>query len=434
MKNLVKTRIPTNCGEFALYLYSEHGKEHLALVTGEVDGKTGVPTRVHSECLTGDVFGSRRCDCGDQLRHALQYLGRSTGGIFIYLRQEGRGIGLRKKLEAYNLQDQGLDTVEANLQLGHQPDERNYGIAARILNDLGVFSIQLITNNPHKVDELKNYGVQVESRIPIEVGQHADNLGYLRSKAEKMAHWLTFRKNDVPEKNELAFLEPLVEQLSLAQHTQNNSIFVTLSCVQSLNGQLIDGFTSNRSSVLQIARFLRGHHDAWLTTAECLKSTDLKSSDLLQATRCVILDPTLQGLPEDFFDFVSPTSQVPIVITTHHSDVAKRTQLLHLGVDVVVVSSCIQHDIDLPEMMDALIHRGIATLLIDGHSSILHAFLHYHFVNYYVMVIVPSFVSQSDYPVSLCTDKPFLVNMIDCQYQPIGKELVAYGLVNSAVY
>ncbi|BCX89436.1 3,4-dihydroxy 2-butanone 4-phosphate synthase/GTP cyclohydrolase II [Methylomarinovum tepidoasis] len=196
VENTVRARIPTRHGEFLLYYYENDidGKEHLALVKGEVAGRAGVPVRLHSECLTGDVFGSQRCDCGEQLEEAMRLIGASECGVLLYLRQEGRGIGLFKKLQAYNLQDKGLDTVDANLKLGHQADERDYRIAALILKDLGVDSVRLITNNPKKIAELERYGVQVDERIPIEVGHTQENWRYLKTKAEKMAHLLSLKK------------------------------------------------------------------------------------------------------------------------------------------------------------------------------------------------------------------------------------------------
>ena len=193
LKNLVQTRIPTAHGEFTLYYYSNNldDKEHIAFVKGDVANKQGIPVRIHSECFTGDVLGSRRCDCGEQLDMALQLIDKAGCGILIYLRQEGRGIGLLKKLQAYNLQDEGLDTVDANIHLGHLADERQYDFAALILKDLKVKSISLITNNPKKIEELVKLGVQVDQRIPIETNIHHDNQVYLKTKAEKMNHILS---------------------------------------------------------------------------------------------------------------------------------------------------------------------------------------------------------------------------------------------------
>ncbi len=198
LKNLVQTRIPTAHGEFTLYYYSNNldKKEHIALVKGDVANKQQIPVRIHSECFTGDVLGSRRCDCGEQLDMALGLINEAGCGVLIYLRQEGRGIGLLKKLQAYNLQDEGLDTVDANIHLGHLADEREYDFAALMLKDLNVKSIALITNNPNKIDELVKLGVQVDTRIPIETNVHGDNKEYLKTKVEKMSHMLSLSDND----------------------------------------------------------------------------------------------------------------------------------------------------------------------------------------------------------------------------------------------
>lgn len=196
----VSARLPTDLGEFQLYLYTsdlDH-KEHLALVMGDLQGQSEVLTRVHSECFTGDVLSSRRCDCGEQLRYAMQAIAATGSGVIVYLRQEGRGIGLLDKLRAYNLQDQGYDTVEANLLLGHQADERDYTMAAGILADLGVQSIRLLTNNPLKINHLRQLGVQVIERVPVESTVNADNYQYLFTKAQRMHHLLDLVAPSLP--------------------------------------------------------------------------------------------------------------------------------------------------------------------------------------------------------------------------------------------
>ncbi|MDC9729854.1 MAG: GTP cyclohydrolase II [Methyloprofundus sp.] len=190
INNLVQTRIPTKYGEFVLHYFSntQDDKEHVAFVFGDVKNKEAVPVRLHSECFTGDVFGSRRCDCGEQLDTALKMISEHGAGVLLYLRQEGRGIGLLKKMQAYNLQDEGMDTVDANIHLGHLPDEREYNIAALMLKDLHIKSIQLITNNPDKIEQLKSLGIAVTQRITIEVDSNSDNRSYLQTKVDKMDH------------------------------------------------------------------------------------------------------------------------------------------------------------------------------------------------------------------------------------------------------
>lgn len=406
-KNLVKTRIPTAYGDFTLYLYAEHGKEHLALVKGDVGGQTAVPVRVHSECLTGDVFGSRRCDCGDQLKHTLHYLGRANCGILVYLRQEGRGIGLRKKMEAYNLQDTGMDTVEANLHLGHQADERDYGIAARILKSLDVRSIRLITNNPHKVDELVENGVTVEARIPIEVGQHEDNLGYLRSKAEKMAHWLTFSEHR-PEYGDLEFLAPLVDQLSLARNAADGGPFVTLAYAQGLDG----GFAA-QAQVPLLAHYLRTQHDAFLVAGD-----SALNSAAADAQR-VVIDSRLSLAYE-------PLPAPPaIIITTAAADSARREALG--GVKLIVAAADAEGEVDLADALGRLRDAGIRTLLVEGDAGIIRACLRQRLANYGVLTIAPKFLGGAS--VAAGENALFPALLADCQYQILGSDVIAHGPV-----
>jgi GTP cyclohydrolase II len=181
--------LPTRYGTFDMFVYDgpDH-KEHVALTLGAIDDGEPVLVRVHSECLTGDVFGSTRCDCGEQLADSLRFLQEHGHGVLLYLRQEGRGIGLTKKISAYALQEQGLDTVEANHALGLPEDMRDYRAAAAMLLDLGVRRARLLTNNPAKIEGLERHGVEVVERLPLWISPNPSNLGYLRTKREKMGH------------------------------------------------------------------------------------------------------------------------------------------------------------------------------------------------------------------------------------------------------
>ena len=189
----VEADLPTELGTFRAHGYRSmlDGSEHVALVFGEVAGEDRVLTRVHSECLTGDVFGSIRCDCGEQLEESMRRVVEQGSGVIVYdRRHEGRGIGLLQKLKAYRLQESGMDTVEANVTLGHPVDARHYGVDAQILSDLKVESVRLLTNNPDKIEQLTRLGVEIVERVPLEVGASAHNVDYLNAKAEKMGHYL----------------------------------------------------------------------------------------------------------------------------------------------------------------------------------------------------------------------------------------------------
>ncbi len=189
--------MPTALGDFRIVAYRDvpTGKEHAAIVKGDVTDATELLTRVHSECLTGDILHSLRCDCGPQLEASLRQIEAAGQGVVLYLRQEGRGIGLIEKIAAYELQEKGLDTVDANLELGHPVDARSYEAARDILKDLGIQSIRLLTNNPDKVEALSELGFDITERVPLEVGHHEHNEDYMRTKKERMGHFL----GDSPE-------------------------------------------------------------------------------------------------------------------------------------------------------------------------------------------------------------------------------------------
>ncbi|WP_235295940.1 GTP cyclohydrolase II [Portibacter marinus] len=192
MKKQSEAMIPTPYGNFRMIAYAdsdENKMPHVVMVSEKLNNHERVVLRIHSECLTGDLFGSKRCDCGEQLERSLQIIGREKG-ILIYLRQEGRGIGLINKLKAYQLQDQGMNTIDANIHLGFEPDERDYEEAGRILKDLDIKAVRLLTNNPEKVDGLNDYGIEVTERIPIIIDPSVENEAYLKIKSDLMGHIL----------------------------------------------------------------------------------------------------------------------------------------------------------------------------------------------------------------------------------------------------
>jgi GTP cyclohydrolase II len=203
--------LPTRFGNFRVVAFwnNRDEKEHLAVVRGDIIGADDVLTRLHSECLTGDALGSLRCDCRDQLTAALQCIGEQPRGLLLYLRQEGRGIGLVNKIRAYALQDKGLDTVEANRALGFRDDERDYAIASHMVHSLGVASVRLMTNNPEKIEQLTRHGVEVASRVPHLIPPNEHNRFYLETKASRSGHWIdSLGKGHLPEQSDRVVVSP----------------------------------------------------------------------------------------------------------------------------------------------------------------------------------------------------------------------------------
>jgi len=192
VEKLVTIPFPTKYGDFTLTLFEDtiHGDHHVAIIKGEITEEDEALVRVHSQCLTGDLFGSLRCDCGDQMHRALEKIENSGKGVLVYLRQEGRGIGLKNKINAYRLQDTGLDTVEANHRMGFADDLREYGIGAQILLECGVHRMKLLTNNPRKIIGLEGYGLEITDRVPLEILPNAINRKYLANKKEKLGHMI----------------------------------------------------------------------------------------------------------------------------------------------------------------------------------------------------------------------------------------------------
>lgn len=429
-------RIPTPEGTFQLVHYvDEHdGKEHLALTMGDVEGQAGVLVRVHSECFTGDVLGSQRCDCGEQLHQAMERIAQLGRGVIIYLRQEGRGIGLGQKLRAYNLQDQGFDTVDANLMLGHQADERNYESAAAILADLGISSIRLMTNNPTKIDHLVALGVQIDERVPVHVTVTSDNALYLATKVERMHHLLS-----LPEKTQYSAGQDVVSGLrdrlaalrtrAEEHHARTGRPFVTLSYAQTLNGTIGGAgktpISISGSESLRVTHMLRSIHDGILVGIGTVMADNPRLSVRLiegPSPQPIIVD-TQGRTPLDAQLWQHPKS--PWIATGLERSNAINA-LGGRGARLFPTPSRHGH-IDLAHLFDQLGTNGIRSLMVEGGAGIITGLLTQALVDYAVITIAPRFLSGTsvtDNSQELSESSPTLV---ETSYTPCGEDLLVWG-------
>jgi 3,4-dihydroxy 2-butanone 4-phosphate synthase/GTP cyclohydrolase II len=436
VEDLVRARLPNRHGQFVLHCYRstlDH-REHVAMVHGDVNGAADVLVRVHSECLTGDVFGSTRCDCGEQLDQALERIGQADCGVLLYLRQEGRGIGLIQKLRAYNLQDEGLDTVEANLLLVHGADERNYAVAALMLRDLGIESVRLLTNNPRKIEELQAYGIRISERVPIEIPHQTENARYLRTKADKMDHWLSFEPA-TQDAEDFAFLRPLWQLLARRRgaNTPGERPFVTLSYAQSLDGSIALSTKSacalSGPASLRLTHHLRSRHDALVVGVNTVISDDPLLSVRLcpgSSPRPVILDSQLR-IPEDS-RVLSGSGPQPIIVTTSGADVSAKAARLRERAQVLAVGADAQGCVSLGEALQALEGLGLRAIMVEGGAQIISQFLRTGFVDYCVLTIVPRLIGGVHAVDGLQQDAPARpLGLRACRYHTLDNDIIAFG-------
>lgn len=445
------TRIPTPNGEYLLALYagSRDDKEHMALVVGDVAGHDDVLIRVHSECFTGDVLGSLRCDCGEQLDRAMKEISARGRGVILYLRQEGRGIGLLEKLRAYNLQDLGHDTVDANLLLGHEADARDYTVAAQILEDLKVRSVQVMTNNPLKISALQQLGVNVTRRVPIEVAPGPDNLAYLQTKATRMSHLLQFNGADADRStggliasgnghhtngnghhNGSGAAESLTTMPAIVRKFTRPA--VTISYAQALDGSIAnpDGspaLISGKQSMTMTHR-MRASHDAILVGIGTALADDPRLTVRLvhgDNPQPVIIDSHLR------LDRTARVFQAghnsPWIVTTDEHDPDKRRALEQGGAIVLVADSDSTGRVDLVSALDVLGFRGISSLMVEGGSGIIRSFLQLRLVDQLVVTLSPQLiggprVTSGEFPA--LSEFPTLSNI---HYQRLGDDIVLWG-------
>jgi GTP cyclohydrolase II len=431
-------RIPTAEGEFQLFFYTGNGdgKEHLALVHGVVAGRKEVLVRVHSECFTGDVLGSRRCDCGEQLQLALRQIAGVDAGVVIYLRQEGRGIGLLDKLRAYNLQDQGYDTVDANLLLGHEADERDYTMAAKILRDLGVASIRLLTNNPHKIESLEELGIDVAARVPLQGSVTPENATYLGTKAARLRHLLVLDRDRSPW---LRRSQPgqVIEQIRDVMDTapehrrRTGRPLVTLSYAQSLDGSIADrpgrplALSGNQSMIF--THSLRAFHDAILVGIGTVLADNPRLNVRLvdgKSPQPVIVDSRLRFPP---YANLLRNGRSPLIATGQGADAERQEALEAAGARVLRLPG--QNGwVNLAALLDHLGATGVNHLMVEGGAQIITSFLSSRLVDQVVLTIAPLLVGGlrvvDNLGHSALRSFPRLRNL---SYQQLGDDLVLRG-------
>jgi 3,4-dihydroxy 2-butanone 4-phosphate synthase/GTP cyclohydrolase II len=362
--------MPTSHGDFVAHVYesSVDGEQHLALVRGTIDADAPVLVRVHSECLTGDVFGSRRCDCGQQLDAALEQIASDGTGVVLYLRgHEGRGIGLAHKLRAYALQEQGLDTVDANLALGLPVDTRDYRVGAQILADLGVRRMRLMTNNPAKVAALEAHGITIAERVPVPVLANPVNLGYLQTKAARLGH---------------------------LESPENARPVVTVHYAQTLDGRLAtrtgDSQWISGQESLVMAHALRASHSAVLVGAGTVAADDPRLTARLvegPSPLRVVVDSTLRLAPTA--NVVTDGAAPTILATTERASLARRALFARPGVEVWVSPATETGRVDLGALLDELGSRGMASVLVEGGAGLITAMLRERRVHRLIVSIAP---------------------------------------------
>jgi 3,4-dihydroxy 2-butanone 4-phosphate synthase/GTP cyclohydrolase II len=432
-----EARIPTEWGEFQLFLYEDDRdhQEHLALVRGDIAGQDQVLVRVHSECFTGDVLGSRRCDCGEQLTLALGLIAEAGAGVLLYLRQEGRGIGLMKKLQAYNLPDQGgLDAVGANLTLGHQADGGDYDIAADILGDLGIRAIRLLTNNPRRIDSLEDLGIEITERIPLISRVTPDNCGCLRPKADRPHHLLNRDQSAYRFSGDQVLLSKLKEisTQALACCREHQRPLVTLTYAQSLDGSIAarpgHPLAISCSESQTFTHSLRAAHDAILVGIGTVLADNPRLNVRLVAgpnPQPVLLDsrlrfPSYANLLKD--------GNPPWVITTFAAEVSRQEDLEKRGAQVFRLPEGSCGGIDLEALLAKLGEMGINSIMVEGGAQVISSFITSRLVDQVIVTVAPVLVGGLRVlDSSLSLPLGHFPRLTQVSFHQVGKDLVLWG-------
>ncbi len=472
---MAQARIPTAEGEFQLYLYlnRQHKGEHLAFVLGHVVNQPEVLVRVHSECFTGDVLGSLRCDCGEQLAQAVQLIGQEGAGIIIYLRQEGRGIGLLDKLRTYNLQDQGYDTVDANLLLGHGEDERDYATAALILQDLGIPSVRLLTNNPLKIASLQACGIPVATRVPLPPRITAENATYLLTKVLRMHHLLNLdafagvlpggsngitpepphflapsplrrSASDVetarPHPLETAGWMPMgpdegiaaLVQKAAERRRHTGRPFVTLSYAQSIDGSIAarpgQPLALSGALSMTLTHQLRVAHDAILVGIGTVLADNPRLTVRLaegKNPQPIVADSRLRFPLSANLLCQHPLS--PWIATGEQADAGRQNVLEAAGARVLRLPMNVRGQVNLTALLEQLGALGINSLMVEGGARIITSFLTERLVDHIVLTVAPRLVGGLRAVRRLAhADPGQLPRLRNLRYQWLGEDLVLW--------
>ncbi|MGB0384330.1 MAG: GTP cyclohydrolase II [Ardenticatenaceae bacterium] len=439
IKQMVCARIPTEVGEFKLYLYRSNydDKEHLVLVMGDLSQQPNILVRIHSECFTGDVLGSLRCDCGPQLGQAMQLIADEGVGLIIYLRQEGRGIGLLDKLRAYRLQDEGYDTVDANLMLGHDADGRDYRVAALILQDLGVQSLRLLTNNPAKIESLQQFGLHVTAREPLPPQVTSENMAYLKTKVERMRHLLTLdhtltRSNALDHRSGPETTEVVTTSYLLPGKPPATRPFVTLTYAQSLDGSI----TARRGEPMAISgpeslvmtHRLRANHEAILVGIGTILADNPRLNVRLVAgstPQAIILDSQLR-FPLDANLLRHHNS--PWIATTKHAEASRQHALEALGVRVLRLPANEAGQVKIEALLPQLKALGIDSLMVEGGAKVITSFLAARLVDRLIVTVAPLLVGGLNALHNLAqVPAHHFPRLRHPQHKRLGEDMVFFG-------
>ena len=440
VQKMTCARIPTDVGEFQLCYYANNQdeKEHLALVFGDIQSRPDVLTRIHSECFTGDVLGSVRCDCGPQLQKSMQMIAAEGRGVLIYLRQEGRGIGLLDKLRAYNLQDMGYDTVDANLMLGHQADARDYTVAACILQDLGVTSVRLLTNNPAKIEGLEQLGIKIAARVPVQTAVHAENEAYLTTKVERMRHLLHIGRTENGTAHNHTVTEPhtpngriLSDFTHAPPHKNSNRPAITLSYAQSLDGSITvqrgQPAAISGPHSLKFTHQLRAAHDAILVGIGTVLADDPRLTVRLadgKNPQPIVLDTHLQ-LP--LHARLLQNKQPPWIAAGETANCHKQAALEAAGARVWRFPLNHQGQVNLHAVLAKLAAEQIETVMVEGGATVITNFLAAQLVDRVILTVAPRFIGGLNAIGSLLPNGRSQPQLHNPYTTWMGRDMVLFG-------